>query len=147
MERFFEFLQNHSLLAGTFALLLFAFLFLESKRSGKKVSPQKLGLLMNNEDAKVIDLRERKDFLAGHISGSENIPFSQLNAELERLKALSVPVVMVCKMGTHAGSAVQQLGNNNAYRLDGGIMTWQSQGLPLVKSGQKGQSKKKKKRA
>jgi rhodanese-related sulfurtransferase len=42
--------------------------------------------------------------------------------------------VMVCKMGQTSGSAVQQVGGTNLYRLESGITGWQGQNLPLIKS-------------
>lgn len=132
MSRYFEFMQNHPVLVGSFAALLVLFFILEGKRSGKKVSANQLGLLTNNQNAEVIDLREPKDFNQGHISGSRNIPYSRLKDHMDELKAATHPLVFVCKMGTIAGSAVAQLHKPDAYRLDGGIMSWQSQGLPLI---------------
>ena len=35
-------------------------------------------------------------------------------------------------MGMTAGTAVAMIGNDNVYRLDGGITNWQAAGLPLV---------------
>jgi len=42
--------------------------------------------------------------------------------------------VFICNLGQVAGSALQQVGHADAYRLDGGITNWKAQGLPLVKS-------------
>lgn len=133
MSRWLEFIQNHPILVGIFATLVILFFMLESLRSGKKISPQSVGLLVTNENAKVIDLRDAKDFKEGHISGSTNVPFARFKDEVEALKKANQPLILVCKMGSTAGHAVQQLHTNNAYRLDGGIMNWKAQGLPLVK--------------
>ena len=46
------------------------------------------------------------------------------------------PVILVCKMGQHAGAAGRILstsGFKDVRRLSGGITTWKSDGLPLVK--------------
>lgn len=118
---------------------------LESKRAGKKITPQQLGLMVNNDNAKVIDIRDSKEFEEGHISSSQNIPLSKLDAELENLKTLTVPIIFVCKMGTHAASAVQKLGSENVFRLSGGVMSWTSAGLPLVQNKSKTVRKKRKK--
>lgn len=133
MERWFEFMQNHPVLFGILAVLVVAFFALESRRSGRKVSPQSLGVIINSQNAMLIDLRDAKDFREGHISGSRNIPLSKLKDHLDELREVSRPIVMVCQMGQVAGSAVQQVGNAAMYRLDGGIMNWKSNGLPLVK--------------
>ena len=144
MERIFEFAQNHPLLVGTFFTLLFLFFLLEKKRSGKKLTPQKVGIL-TNQGAKIIDIREPKDFQTGHISGSRNIPYSKIKENLDALKAETQPLIIVCKMGTSASTVAQQLEKDNVYRLDGGILNWKNQGLPVIKDKSATANKPKKK--
>lgn len=144
MERIFEFAQNHPLMVVTFFTLLALFFLIESKRSGKKVAPQQLGLLAN-QGAKVIDIRDPKEYKEGHISGSRNIPFSGFKDHLDELKAETNPLIIVCKMGTSASAAIQLLEKENVYRLDGGMMNWKSQGLPVIKDKTNQPKKKKKK--
>lgn len=133
MERFFEFAQHHPILFGILGVLAVLFFVLESQRSGRKISPQALGGFVNREKAVIVDLRDAKEFREGHISGSRNIPLSSLSKHLDELREIKQPIVMVCKMGQTAGSAVQQVGGDNLYRLEGGILGWQGQNLPLVK--------------
>jgi len=114
VERWFEFMGNHPFLFGTLAVLVVLFFLLEGQRNGRKISPQSLGILAKAKNAMLIDLRDAKDFREGHISGSRNIPYSQITQV--------------------AGSALQQVGHADAYRLDGGISNWKAQGLPLVKA-------------
>ena len=134
LERFLEFIQHHPILFGIFGALAVLFFILENQRSGRKISPQALGGFVNREKAVIIDLRDAKEFREGHISGSRNIPLSSLKNHLEELREIKEPVVMVCKMGQTSGSAVQQVGGPNLYRLQGGILGWQGQNLPLIKS-------------
>lgn len=134
MERWFTFMGQHPFLFGLMAVLIVAFFVLESKRSGKKVAPNSVGLLINNENAKLIDIRPANKFAEGYISGSRNIPFTTLKDHLDELKAIKEPVIFVCDMGMQAGMAVQLVGTANAMRLEGGIVNWQSSGMPLVGS-------------
>ena len=134
MERFLEFMQHHPILFGILGVLAVLFFVLEGKRSGRKISPQALGGFVNREKAVIIDLRDAKEFREGHISGSRNIPLSSLKNHLDELREMKQPIVMVCKMGQTAGGAVQQVGGENLYRLEGGIIGWQGQNLPLVKA-------------
>lgn len=127
-------MQNHPFLFGTLGVLIVLFLILENKRSGRKISAQSLGVLLNQENAMLIDLRDPKDYREGHISGSRNIPYSRLKDHLDELRELSQPIVMICQMGQVSGTAAQTVGGKNLYRLDGGILSWRSQGLPLIKS-------------
>ena len=134
MERWFEFMGNHPFLFGILAVLIVLFFVFEGRRSGRKISPQSLGILVKVKNAILIDLRDAKDFREGHISGSRNIPYSQLASHLEELKSSDRPLVFICNLGQVAGSALQQVGHADSYRLDGGVANWKAQGLPLVKA-------------
>ncbi|PVZ86116.1 rhodanese [Serratia sp. S1B] len=134
MERWFEFMGNHPFLFGILAVLIVLFFVFEGRRSGRKISPQSLGILVKVKNAILIDLRDAKDFRDGHISGSRNIPYSQLSSHIEELKGSDRPLVFICNLGQVAGSALQQVGHTDSYRLDGGISNWKAQGLPLVKA-------------
>ena len=132
LDRWLEFMGNHPFLFGTLAVLIFLFFTVENKRSGKKISPNTLGTLVNSENAQIIDIRAKNKFETGYIQGSRNIPFTQLKDRLEEVRAIEAPVVVVCDMGIQAGAAVQMIGKPNVYRLDGGIGGWQAAGMPLV---------------
>jgi rhodanese-related sulfurtransferase len=134
VERWFEFMGNHPFLFAILGALIVLFFVFEGQRSGRKISPQSLGILVKAKNAMLIDLRDAKDFREGHISGSRNIPYSQIAANVEELKAADRPLVFICNLGQVAGSALQQVGHTDSYRLDGGISNWKAQGLPLVKS-------------
>ena len=134
MERWLEFMGNHPFLFGTLGVLMVLFFVLEGQRNGRKISPQSLGILVKAKNAQLIDLRDAKDFREGHISGSRNIPYSQINAQAEELKASDRPLVFICNLGQVAGTALQTVAHADSYRLDGGISNWKAQGLPLVKS-------------
>ncbi|WP_033426885.1 rhodanese-like domain-containing protein [Psychrobacter lutiphocae] len=123
---------NHPVLFGILLLLIILFFTLENKRSGKKIAPNALGILVNSQNAQIIDIRAKKKFETGYIQGSRNIPFTQLKDHLEEIRAIDVPVVIVCDMGIQAGAAVQLIGKPNVFRLDGGIGGWQAAGMPLV---------------
>lgn len=139
MDHLFQFAMNHPFLVGSFLLLLTALLALENRRSGKSVTSQQLTNLVNSAGAVVIDVREAKEFREGHITDSRNIPYSQLQDKLNELAAFKdKPVILVCKMGQHAGAAGRLLtkaGFADVRRLGGGISTWTADRLPLVKKG------------
>lgn len=132
MERWFEFMGNHSFLFGLLFVLGIIFFMVENKRSGKKIAPNELGLLTNNQKARVIDIRPSNKFKEGYIQGSENIPFTELKDHITSLNSATVPLIFVCDMGLQAGTAVHLLNKTDVYRLEGGIAGWQAQGMPLV---------------
>ncbi|MGB4343223.1 MAG: rhodanese-like domain-containing protein [Moraxellaceae bacterium] len=137
MDRFLEFAVNHYLLVGTFVALLIAWIVTEMARGGQSVSPQGLSALVNQQNARVIDIRDPAEFKTGHITGSDNIPYSRIGERLEELKKeLDRPIVIICNIGQTAGAAGSQLktaGLTQVYKLEGGISNWKSQSLPLVK--------------
>lgn len=137
MDRLFEFVVNHYILVSVFVVLLLALLFMESRRGGAKISAQGAVNLINRDEAVVLDIRDRKDFGEGHITGALNIPLSSLKeraGELEKHKAKQI--IVADKMGQHSAMAVKLLvaeGFENVARLDGGVADWKASNLPLVK--------------
>ncbi|WP_227430860.1 rhodanese-like domain-containing protein [Psychrobacter sp. I-STPA6b] len=122
---------NHPFLFGILGVLIFLFFTLENKRSGKKVSPNTLGQMVNSQNAQLIDIRAKKKFETGYIQGSRNIPLTQFKDHLEEVRAITDPIIIICDMGLHSSAAVQLIGKDNVFRLDGGIGGWQAAGLPL----------------
>ena len=137
MDRLFEFVVNHYILVSVFVALLLALFFVESRRGGAKISAQGAVNLINRDEAVVLDIRDRKDFGEGHITGALNIPLRSLkerSGELEKHK--SKQIIVADKMGQHSAMAVKLLtaeGYENVVRLDGGVTDWKASNLPLVK--------------
>ncbi len=137
MEQFLEFGTNHILLVATL-VGLFALLMLDgAQKAGPKVSTHEATRLINQEDAMVLDIRDKADFKDGHLVDSINIPSSLVNNQLSQLeKYKQTPVIVVCKSGQTASSTSKILKENGfdaVYRLSGGIMEWTNNNLPLVK--------------
>lgn len=138
MADFFAFLGNHYLLVGLFLALLAAFFWNESTRAGATVSAQQLINLVNRQNALVFDLRERKEFEAGHIVDAINVPHQTIQDKVEALqkKYVDRPIILACKMGQHssaAGNVLRKAGFAQVLRLTGGMTEWRNQNLPVVK--------------
>ena len=137
MDRLFEFVVNHYILVSVFVALLLALLVLESRRGGAKISAQGAVSLINKDEAVVVDIRDRKDFGEGRITGSLNIPLSGIKGRANELsKHKDKQIIVVDKMGQHSAMAVKYLkeeGFTNVVRLNGGITDWKASNLPLVK--------------
>ena len=131
-DRALEFMGNHPFLFGLLIVLMVLFFAIENKRSGKKISANTLGMMVNSQNAQLIDIRPKKKFTTGYIQGSRNIPFTELKDRLEEIRAIEQPVIIICDIGAQAGAAVQMIGKDNVYRLEGGVNGWQSSGMPLV---------------
>lgn len=93
--------------------------------------------LINHKNAVILDVREEKEFNAGHILNAKLIPLNKLAGrigELERNRAQ--PIVVMCRTGQQSASACVLLGKQGfgqAYNLTGGVQAWQKAGLPLEK--------------
>ena len=95
-------------------------------------------LLINKEDAVVLDIRAQKDFKDGHIIGSKQIKPEEVRegnfSKLEKYK--DKPIIVVCAMGNLASGTANKMvkqGFNHTYVLSGGIGAWQGASLPLSK--------------
>ena len=132
-----EFCTNHWQLVGAFFGALIALFVYESRKQGSSVSPQQLVQMLNQNEAIVVDVRDTKDFKSGHITSAKNIPYAELKnrvPELQKFKEKAV--VLVCAIGQYSGAAgklLHQQGFKQVLRLSGGLNTWSTQGLPLVK--------------
>jgi len=137
MDRLFEFVGNHIELVAIWGAFLAALLWDNSRRSGQTVSTAQATLMINKENAVVLDTRDKKYFSAGHLANAMNIPYSNLASRLNELDAHKErPIILVCKTGQTVGVAGKMLREKgfNAVRLSGGMMEWTNQNLPVVRS-------------
>ncbi|AKP66096.1 rhodanese-related sulfurtransferase [Levilactobacillus koreensis JCM 16448] len=77
--------------------------------------------------AQVVDLREKKDFDAGHILGARNIPFSTFKAYHQEIRA-DLPVYLYDQGKTLSTRAALLLGKENydqIFILKTGYSRWQ----------------------
>jgi len=108
----------------------------ELSKGGRSLSTRELTSLVNSDQGVVIDVRNAKDFAAGHIVGALNFPQDKVIAriaELEKHKAKTL--IIVDAMGQHAGATARELLKSGftAAKLSGGISSWRADNLPLVK--------------
>ncbi|RAU16500.1 rhodanese-like domain-containing protein [Nitrincola tibetensis] len=137
MEQLFEFISNHYFLVLAWLITLAVLLWTEKNKSGRSVTPAEATRMINKESAIVVDIRPKKEWDAGHIAGSKNIPFADMERRISELdSAKEVPIIVVCNLGQAAGSAGKKLksaGFTNISRMSGGITEWKAQHLPIVK--------------
>lgn len=139
-ERLPEFLGNHPVLALLFVGLAVALLVNELSRftrGYKAVSPAQLTLLINREDALLLDVSPHAEYERGHIVGARHVPMSQLDPEGKLLqKAREQPLAVVDRTGMQSAQAAKKLvkaGFKRVHWLDGGLAAWQQADLPLAK--------------
>lgn len=145
-----EFLADQAGLLALGAGLIVALIVNEwvlARRSGPQLAPYAAVKLINEEKARVIDIRAPADFKRGHILGADNLPPAR-HADLQQQveKNPNKPVILVCAMGVAAKSLARKLraaGAQSVYPLAGGLNAWEGAGMPLTT--QTNTSKKKRK--
>lgn len=135
-----EFAGNHSLLV----LALFGIMFMliageVQQRIGgvTSVGPVDATRLLNHDNAVMIDMRELKDYQAGHIVNAVHMPEYNDSAMGKLEKFRKRPLIVYCRSGqrsTGICSKLRKQGFEPVYNLKGGVVAWQNASLPLSKS-------------
>lgn len=103
----------------------------------KNLTPNEAVLLINRENAMVLDVRDDAEFANGHITGARNIPLGHLAdrlAELQKFK--DKPIIVNCQVGGRSAKACDILRKqefSQIYGLEGGLNAWNEAKLPIVK--------------
>ena len=122
------------LVVGSALALIVSFL---RDGSGKTVSVTDATLLINRQDAVVIDVREAAEFAVGHLPDARHMPQASVAGRLGELESFKDrPLVVCCASGVRSSKVCQQLrqaGFAKAVNLAGGVGSWEQAGLPLVR--------------
>ena len=113
------------------------------RRSGGRnsLNASQATLLINREDALVVDVREPDEYVTGHLPESRNLPLGQLEeriSEIDQYK--NSPLILVCQSGARSAGACKKLegqGFTRVHNLSGGVDGWRTGGLPLKKGAKK----------
>jgi rhodanese-related sulfurtransferase len=76
--------------------------------------------------AQLIDVREQKEFDAGHILGARNVPSTTLRQRYKEIRP-DLPVYLYCQntgRSSRAALFLKKRGYNQIYQLQGGFKTW-----------------------
>jgi rhodanese-related sulfurtransferase len=106
---------------------------------GRGLSVPDAILLINREDALVVDVRETSEWSSGHIANARHIALSQLGKRLSELeKHKEKPVIVCCASGNRSANAcgtLKRAGFTRVFNLTGGINAWTGAGLPVTTKG------------
>ena len=136
-----EFIMQNLALVALFvasgAMLLWPEISKLAGAGGAELGTLEATRLINQGPALVLDVRDEKEFAAGHLPKARHIPLRDLAGRLgEIAKFKDKPVIVTCKGGTRARAACRFLrksGFTKVFQLKGGVAAWQQASLPLEK--------------
>ncbi len=141
MSDFAEFAQQNILLfIALFAIagMLMGSEVLRWVRGIKTVNPAEALRLMNDQDARIVDIRDAGAYRVGHIPQALNIPQATLSERLDELgKVGDKPLIIYCQTGAAAQSVFAVLKKHNignVYSLNGGLSAWLDASLPVSRT-------------
>jgi rhodanese-related sulfurtransferase len=136
-----EFLMNNLALVALFlasgVMLLWPEISKLAGGGGAEIGTLEATRLMNQPVSLVLDIRDEKDFAAGHLPRARHVPLRDLAGrvgELNRFK--DKPVIVTDKAGMRGAAACRVLRNagfSNVFLLKGGVAAWQQASLPVEK--------------
>jgi len=95
-------------------------------------------MMINKQDAIIIDVRTADEYKKGHIVNAKNIPVSQIDkgsfAQIEKHK--ETPIIVVCASGDRSSSAASKLvkaGFTQVNNLFSGMNGWADAKLPTTR--------------
>ena len=136
MENVLIFAQEQFVIIISLTAIVFLFIRYETSKGGEKLSCPQVVASVNADEAILLDVRDTKEYDAGHIVNAINIPHAKVADSLKVLeKYRQKKIIVVDKMGQQSAAVVKTLIANDftAERLGGGITEWQQDSLPLVK--------------
>jgi rhodanese-related sulfurtransferase len=101
-----------------------------------EVTPREAAALLADGAVEAVDVREASEWEAGRIAGARWIPLGELAERAGELPS-DRPLLMVCRSGVRsrfAAAAFARAGYD-ARNLDGGLVSWAADGLPLEPDG------------
>ena len=139
MDRIPEFVGNHTLQVVAFIAVLGMLIYTEWTRArtgNTALSPFAATRLLNDGDALVVDVRDEREYKAGHVLNAKNVPVGSMDQRLHELqKYKSRDVLVYCDNGMRTARAVSRLkkeGFDKVHTIAGGLAAWEKASLPTV---------------
>lgn len=82
---------------------------------------------------RIVDVRERHEFMSGHIPGAEHIPMALVPLRLNEFSPAQ-PVWVVCESGNRSWQVAEYLTRHGmpAHNVNGGTSAWRASGMPVT---------------
>ena len=111
----------------------------EHGNESREIAPHQLARMKPHP--LIIDAREERDFLLGHIEGAIHLSRKTLESEVPEIAPeLDTPIVIYCAVGTSCASVVEalrRLGYQKVFSLKGGLQSWLEAGGLVESSKQR----------
>ena len=137
MEHLSQFIINHwQLWLAFIVILLLTFIneLITQKKKAKELTPQVAVDLINNENAVVIDLRDKEAFKQSHILDSIHAKSEDFEQQkMGKYKDKPLILVGTRTIDTQTIAKKIQAQGYQPLVLSGGIAAWQEADLPLVR--------------
>lgn len=136
------FFSRHMMMSGAWLVVLVMLIAVQFKITTarvKKTTSTIAVMMVNKEDGVFVDVRPADRFSQGHIANSVNITAGDIKGgritRIERSKDCPVILVGKDKFDTDCFNSARVLKKNGfgkVFILDGGILEWSNQNLPLT---------------
>lgn len=132
-----QFLQDNWMLVALAVVsgAMLAWSFLGSRLSGVEQADTLKATRLYNDDALILDVREDKEYAAGHIPKAKHIPLGKLGSRIQELdKYKKKPILVTCRSGQRSARAcgiLKKAGFETVFNQAGGIIAWERANLPV----------------
>lgn len=134
-----QFLQDNWMLVALAVVsgVMLLWSFVGARLSGIEQADPLQATRLFNDDALVLDVREDKEYAAGHIPRAKHIPLGQLAGRIKEIEShKDKPVLVTCRSGNrsaHACRILKKAGFTKVFNQAGGIIAWERANLPVTK--------------
>ena len=139
MNRLIEYTTHHPFLVAAAVILAVLAIVIEIRqraRGSSAIMPSD-AVRLTNSGALLLDVRDAKDYEAGHIIDARHVPAAEVASRAESFKKYKEkPVIVYCDTGFASAGAARALrasGFGKVVTLRGGLSNWRQENLPLVK--------------
>ncbi len=124
-------------LAAAFVFVLVTIVeLIRAKRNIVNINPARVTMLINHDDAVVIDIRSSDSFRKGHIIDAVSMTAKELQENSKKLEKFKIrPIIVICNTGLESQKIAALLLKQgyNIYALSGGMRAWIEAQMPVVK--------------